>query len=202
VTLSMRKTILTLTTSIALLACASSAYASGRAVINDCSDDEVLSKTYTQKDYHDALAELPTDADQYGNCRDIIARAQEAAAAKGASKSKAKSSGSGATATGTGSGPGGGTSGGATTAATTPPPSADPLATATPQDRAAIAEAATDGRTAGDDVVRAADVGRAPGTDQVADLPAPIVALLALLAAGAIAFAVVRIRGLARTRRA
>ena len=60
--------------------------APGKTVINDCTDDEVLSKTYTQKEYRDALAKLPADADQYGNCRDIIARAQEAAATKGGSK--------------------------------------------------------------------------------------------------------------------
>jgi hypothetical protein len=53
-----------------------SAPASGRAVIRDCTDDGQLSKGYTQKEYRDALAHLPTDVDEYTDCRDVIRRAQ------------------------------------------------------------------------------------------------------------------------------
>jgi hypothetical protein len=190
---SIRKPALILLTLIALLASASSAAASGRAVINDCTDDEVLSKTYTQQDYRNALAKLPADADQYGNCRDIIARAQDAAATKGGSKSSSK--GNDATAT----------AGGGTGSGGSPPPSSKPaseqLAAASPEDRAAASAAANDG---GIPVTgpTAAEIGREPGTDQVADLPAPVLALLAFLLVGALGLGAVRIRSLVRARRA
>src|SRR3990170_190262 len=66
---------------LALAATAPSALASGLDVIRDCTDDEVMSKTYTQKEYRAALRELAGDSDQYGNCRSVIQRAQAAAAA-------------------------------------------------------------------------------------------------------------------------
>jgi hypothetical protein len=193
---SIRKLPVALVVLLVLCASGASAAASGRAVLNDCTDDEVLSKTYTQQDYRDALKALPGVADQYGNCRDIIARAQDAAARKGDSKSSSKSdsSGSAGTTAGGGSGTGG-----------TPPPSSKPaseqLAAATPEDRAAASDAARDG---GIPVTgpTAADVGRAPGTDQVADLPAPVLALLAFLLVGALGLGAVRIRSLVRARRA
>ncbi len=84
----MRAPAIALTAVLLVLAGGGAALASGTDVIRDCTDDEVLAKAYTQKEYRDALARLPADADQYGNCRDIIARAQEAAATKGAAKTK------------------------------------------------------------------------------------------------------------------
>jgi hypothetical protein len=187
----MRKTLITLA---ALLAFAGSAEASGRDVIDDCTDDEVLTKTYTQKEYRDALATLPADADQYGNCRDIIARAQDSAATKGGSK-RGSSQDTGATAAPAG----GGTPGGGPSVA----PAKEQLAAASPEDRAAVAEAASDPSAdiAGADPVLAERVGTAPGSS-VADLPAPILILLALLVAGALALGAVRPRSLVDTRRA
>src|ERR1700710_1110179 len=85
----LRRPLLILTTTLALLASATgAASASGLDVIRDCTDDEVMSKTYTQKEYRDALRQFAADGDQYGNCRDVIRRAQAAAAA-----AKPKSSG-------------------------------------------------------------------------------------------------------------
>lgn len=52
------------------------AAASGDDVIQDCNDDRVLSKTYTQAEYKEALANLPGDVDEYSDCRDIIKRAR------------------------------------------------------------------------------------------------------------------------------
>ena len=77
----MRRLLLILATTLALLAPAASASASGLDVIRDCTDDEVMSKTYTQKEYRDALRQFAADGDQYGNCRDVIRRAQAAALA-------------------------------------------------------------------------------------------------------------------------
>jgi len=190
----MRHHAIAFATVLALLACGSSALASGRDVINDCTDDEVLSKTYTQKEYRDALAKLPADADQYGNCRDIIARAQEGTVKKGATAKKKDGSRTGTAAPG----------GGGTPGAPPPPPpdstkpASEQLALATADDRAAAAAAAKDAALP---EVSAADVGAAPD-DSSSDLPTPILVLLALLLAGALALAVVRVRGLVHTRRA
>jgi hypothetical protein len=194
----MRKLLTAAATVLALLACASPALGSGKTVLDDCSDDEVLSKTYTQQEYRDALAQLPADADQYGNCRDVIARAQDAAATKGGSKDSGTGGTSGATPGAGGSGGGGGD--GPSTA-----PAADQLAAASAEDRAAAADAARapSGAAAGaEPVVIASDVGRAPGSDAGAGLPTPLIVLLALLFVGALALAASRIQSLVNTRRA
>jgi hypothetical protein len=198
----MRKLLTAAATVLALLACASPALGSGKTVLDDCSDDEVLSKTYTQQEYRDALAQLPADADQYGNCRDVIARAQDAAATKGGSKGSGKGgSSAGATPGAGGSGGGGGGGGDGPSTA----PAADQLAAASAEDRAAAAEAARapSGAAAGaEPVVIASDVGRAPGSDAGAGLPTPLIVLLALLFVGALALAASRIQSLVNTRRA
>jgi len=181
---------LILPTLVVVLACAAAAHASGRTVINDCTDDEVLTRTYTQQEYRDALEQLPADADQYGNCRDIIARAQEAAATKGSE--------------------GGSTQGSDKAAAAGEPKSTDrppdeQLASAKPEDRAAAEEAArvapTDAVGPGSPVA-ASDVGVKPAASATSDLPTPVLVLLALLLAGALAVAAVRIRSLVHARRA
>jgi hypothetical protein len=98
------------------------AWASGDAVIKDCTDDGVIQGHYSQQDYKNALNNLPTDVDEYTNCRDVIKRAQLAATGGG--------------------GGGGGTSGGS--AVPVAPPGTDPLAGASPSERAAV-EAARNG---------------------------------------------------------
>ena len=188
----MRNRLLAPAAVLALLAGAPPAFASGTTVINDCTDDEVMARTYTQQEYRDALRDLPADADQYGNCRDIIARAQEAAARKG-SKGAAKKPQE---------------QGDASTAAA--PKSSDrsadeQLAAATPADRAAALEAAA---VAADDAVgpgspvAASAVGVKPASTAASDLPTPVLVLLALLLAGGLALAAVRIRSLVHARRA
>src|SRR5947209_12020253 len=99
------------------------AWASGTAVIRDCTDDGVIQGHYSQQDYKNDLANLPTDVDEYTNCRDVIKRAQLAAL---------------------GGRSGGGPSGGAGASNGSVPPGGDPLAGATPAERAA-AEAARSG---------------------------------------------------------
>ena len=63
----------------------SAALASGSTVVRDCTDDGKLSKRYSQSEYRDALANLPTDVDEYTDCRDVIRRAQLSAAGSGGS---------------------------------------------------------------------------------------------------------------------
>jgi hypothetical protein len=191
---------LVLLTVLAVLLPAGSALASGQDVIRDCTDDEVMSKTYTQKEYRAALKELAADADQYGNCRDIIARAQESSATKGGSQTAAKRD---ATA-----GAAAGDSGGPSRAAAQPSsqPASEQLAAAPPADRAAAHEAARKAPgvavRAGNPVAGTEGVGRAPGASRHSDLPAPVLVLLVLLLAGTLALAAVRIRSLVRARRA
>jgi hypothetical protein len=59
------------------------ARASGDDVIKDCTRNGSLTKTYSQSEYDQALAELPADVDEYGDCRQIIRDAQLAAAGGG-----------------------------------------------------------------------------------------------------------------------
>jgi hypothetical protein len=197
VTLVLHRTLLALATLLALLALAGSAHASGRTVLDDCTEDEMLKRTYTQQEYRDALAKLPADADQYGNCRDIIARAQDAAATKGGAKRGARKPG----ATGAGAvAP----AGGATPAAPSVAPAKEQLAAASPQERAAVRDAArgaSAGAAGAADPVVAERVGSAPRSS-VSDLPLPILILLAVLLAGALALGAVGVRSLVHTRRA
>jgi hypothetical protein len=66
---------------IALLACgATAAIASSGDVIRDCSEDGVLDRKYSQKDLAGALDRLPSDIDEYTDCRGVIRRAQLAGA--------------------------------------------------------------------------------------------------------------------------
>jgi len=59
-----------------LLIPATSALASGADVIRDCNDNGRLTKTYSQKEYRQALAQMPADIKQYTDCEGIIRRAQ------------------------------------------------------------------------------------------------------------------------------
>jgi hypothetical protein len=186
----MRLRLLLLTVLAGLLP-ASAALASGTDVIRDCTDDEVMSKTYTQKEYRAALKELAADADQYGNCRDVILRAQQAALAAGRKKDKPTGAG------------GSDRSGGA--GAIGSAPAAEQLSSATKRERRAVARARTErsGPVQLDNAsVNPAKVGTAPGVSQVAGLPAPLAILLALLIAGTLVLGALRIRRLVDARRA
>ena len=174
------------------------ALGSGEDVIRDCTDDEVMQKTYTQKEYRAALRELAADADQYGNCRDVILRAQQKALAAG------RGNGGGGDAGDAGAGTGGGSSGGGAGAIGSAPAD-EQLSSASERERAAVEQArATRGGpvTLDDATVDPAKVGTVPGVSQVSDLPAPLVILLALLLAGALALGGLRIRRLVDARRA
>src|SRR5919201_2764191 len=109
----MRRVFVTTIALCCLLLVPAAAHASGRAVIRDCTDDGQLSKTYSQKDYRDALANLPTDVDEYTDCRDVIRKAQLGGAAGGGGGGNG---GPGA--------PGGGSGGGGATTPNGPPQSA------------------------------------------------------------------------------
>jgi hypothetical protein len=194
----LRPPLIALLAALALLAGpATTALASGRDVLDDCTADEVMSKTYTQKEYHDALSQLAADADQYGNCRQVIGRAQLRAAAQQKNDSHAHAAAPAAGRTGGGTGGGAGAVGSA--------PARQQLADATPAERKAVDKA----RTAGgrrfevhNTRVDPSKVGTVPGVSRVSDLPTPLVAVLALLLAASLALAAARIRSLVNARRA
>jgi hypothetical protein len=190
---------------VILLVPAASAWASGRDVLRDCADDEVLSKAYTQKEYRDALSELATDSSEYSDCESVIRRAQLEQAA-GRDK---KGPGGGGTATtpGGGSSAGGGGStgsGGSTPAPTdstpTPAPAArgtDPLAALNPEERLALDEARTGGgegiHGSGPAVVPPGS-SRAPNLTGSSSLPGPVTGLLILLAGALVIVTGARVR--------
>jgi hypothetical protein len=57
---------------VLLLGLPAAARASGAAVIRDCADDGKLSKQYSQKDLQAADKNLPSDIDEYTDCRSVI----------------------------------------------------------------------------------------------------------------------------------
>jgi hypothetical protein len=57
---------------VLLLGLPAAARASGADVIRDCADDGKLDKQYTQKELRDADRNLPSDIDEYTDCRSAI----------------------------------------------------------------------------------------------------------------------------------
>jgi hypothetical protein len=149
------------------------AHADYRDLIMDaCRQDERVDGTYSQKDYREALQNLSDDQLQYTDCEAIIRAAQLAAA-------RAESGGNS---------PGGidslisGAGG-------------DPLATATPAERAAVNRAVKQAEAGGGEPVRVGGAvvdpsslgaGRAVASS-ASDLPTPLLIALAIAAIAALA---------------
>jgi hypothetical protein len=161
-----------------LLTAASPALAAGtrQKILQECQDGR-LSGDYTAKEIRDARNHIPTDIDQYSDCRDVLARALA---------SRAGGGGGGAGGAAGGGGGLGGTGGGD-----------GPLLTPeTPADSSAIAKAQTDG----DKPVEVGGTPIAPGATGFAagaprtSLPARIIAVLVLLGIAALAAAAPLVR--------
>jgi hypothetical protein len=160
-----------------------SAWASGDAVIKDCTDDGVIQGHYSQKDYSDALNNLPTDVDEYTDCRDVIKRAQLG--------------GTGGGSGGGGLGSGGGTGG--------TPAGGDPLAGATDAERAGLANAQAGGADApvriGGKLVQPGKLGFG-GLGSPTTLPSSLIAVLIALGIAAVAAGATYVRNRVIARRA
>lgn len=125
----MRRSTLAVLTTLAALATPSAALADSSDVIRDCQDGKI-DGTYSQKEFSSALRNIPTDVDEYTDCRDVIRRAQ-----LGAARGRTNDAAGGGGATGAG----------------TPPPSsaaanagksaAQILEGASPAERAAVTKA-------------------------------------------------------------
>ena len=171
---------------LVLLAFPGEASASPLQVIKDCNQDGVLNGNYSNKELRKALDNLPSDIDEYSDCRDVIGAAITGGSAKG---------GNGA-GSGNGAGGTGGTgSGGA--AAVTPEEQA-----ARAQDQADLqALTAPDSRKHTPPVEVGGEKVK-PGSNGVFDLasasnslPTPLLVALIALALLAIAGGVVVLRG-------
>src|SRR5206468_2836463 len=186
----MRRLLVTLTLTFALLP-AASALASGSAVIRDCTDDGRLEGHYTQRDLRDALSSIPSDVDEYTNCRDVIRRA----AFNGAGAAGGGSGGGGGTGGG-GKGGGGGAPGGefGGFGDSGGVPGQDPLTGASADERKAIDAARLGGagalRFSDGALVRPGALARRAGTD----VPAPLLVAVFLLALAALAAAFPTVR--------
>lgn len=179
---------------------AARAMASPTDVILDCENNGRLDHAYTQKELRGALAHLPSDIDEYTNCRDIIRGAQLAAAGGGSGGSGGSSGSSGTT--GGGSGSGGSGSGAGTTSApgdfggfSGVPANGEQGASAA--ERQALADA----RSAGGQAVPIGGAAIVPGavdrrTTAVSGsvLPTPLWIVLAIGAAGLIALGALDLR--------
>ena len=200
-TLRLRLRIATALALLLALAASGAAHASTQALFRDCGDGS-LDGHYSQKDYADALANLPADLDEYSDCRSQIQRAR-----LGGRKSS-NTNGGGSTTSGGGgggisTGPGGPTGGGTGDTGAAAPATVNPLDTATPAERASFQKAITAGDAPVEVDGRPIDPGALGGakTNGVADLPAPLLAILALLAIGGLSAAGFGTRRLVHSRR-
>jgi hypothetical protein len=74
----MKRTIVTtlIMAAVIALAATGAALASPIDVIRDCSEDGSLNHHYSQRDLSGALGQLPSDIDEYTDCRSVIRAAQ------------------------------------------------------------------------------------------------------------------------------
>jgi hypothetical protein len=185
----MRRLLTTLVTILCLAAPAAAHADSGvnKLLIDACRDEHVDGH-YTQAQYKKALDELPADADEYSACREVIERARLAALGSG-EKSGGGGGSSGNDTSGaapsTGGGGGGGTGSAGSSGAAAP---ADPLATATPAQKNAVAKAGQNAQPVdvGGKLVEPGKLGLGTLSGSGHDVPTSLVALIALLAAGAL----------------
>ena len=196
-----RLTVLLLCLLAAGLLASATASASGDDVVRDCADDGQLSKRYSSAELKQAVKSIPTDVDEYSDCRDIIRRAQLAGSSSGGGNG---ASGQGAAPGGTG-GSGGGQGGAGATGASAganPAPAAaagpggDQLAGTSPAERRRIEalRANADGAAKVAGAIVSADSGSGPA------VPTPLLVMLilgALALAGAGGYAI-RSRGFTR----
>src|SRR4051812_30519302 len=194
----MRK-LITLTFIVALTQTAS-AFASGASVIRDCTDDGRLQGHYSQRELRDALDSIPSDVDEYTNCRDIIRRAAFNGAGGGGGSSKGGGNGGAGGAAGGGGG-GGGAPGGEFGGFGPDNGNADPRAGANPDELKAL-DAAANGagavKFADGTLIKPGDVRSAAATT---DVPAPLVLAAILLALAALAAGVPSLRARVLARR-
>lgn len=157
----------------AVLVAAPAAAASPTALIRDCLQNGRVTGHYPPRDYSQALSNLPTDVQEYSDCADVIRRAQLAAASGQATPAGAAN------------------------------PRQNPLLSAAPAERTAVARARQGGSApldVGGRLVRPGVV--AVRTSSIFNnLPTPLLVAMAALLSIALAVAGWRTMNLVRARR-
>lgn len=87
-----------------MLASPDVALASPQAVIRDCAQDGKLDQHYSLSDLKNAEKKLPTDVDEYTNCRDVINQAEVSGSGSKGTKAHGAGGGGGGSSTGGGGG--------------------------------------------------------------------------------------------------
>jgi hypothetical protein len=184
---------------LAALALPALAGASGADVIADCTKHGTLTRRYSQKDYRQALANLPADIEEYGNCRNVIRGAQISRAARRGRGGAAAFRTPGSPAVATASGTGGTKAGRLPGAGGDDPTAVDPQSPSqsnptTAEENRALIDATRNGGGAVR-VGRDAIAPSATASDRYAKgLPTPLVGVLALLGVAAIVGAALAVR--------
>jgi hypothetical protein len=188
--------LLTALTILCLAAPAAAGADSGvNKLLRDACRDEHIDGTYTQAQYKEALDQLPTDSDEYTGCREVLQRGRLAALGAGkrrggggGSTGGGGSAGSSGSSGGSGSAGSSGTSGGSSSSGSSSAPKGDPLASATPKQRQALAQAGKSAKAVdvGGQLVQPSAVGLGDLSAAGRDVPTPVIALVCLLAACAL----------------
>jgi hypothetical protein len=160
-------------------------------ILRECQNGS-LTGDFTAKEIRDARDHIPTDIDQYSDCRDVLSRALAGLTGGSGSSGGSNGSGGGGGAGGLGGGGGGGTGGGGVGGGG----SGGLLTPSTPADHKAIADAATHGGVP----VQVGGAPIEPGATGLAanaarnTVPTTLIVVLALLALAAVAGAAPYIR--------
>ena len=186
VTRAMRRSLFVIV-AVLLLAPATALADNHKQLYRDCQDGHIDGK-YTQREYQEALANIPADVDEYTDCRDVIHRAQlQAAGGHGGGSA----SGGGGGATGGGGSGSAGSGGGGSSGSTSGGTRVDPLANATPAEREALANAGVTGgkpvKIAGQTITPGA-LGFRNLRSGDNNLPTPLLVLLILLGVAALGY--------------
>lgn len=158
-------------------------------LLRDACSDEHIDGTYTQAQYTKALNALAADSDEYTACRDVLQRGRLAALGAG-KRRPANNGGGGAPAGGGGTGGGSGSAGHGSsgTPSAAPASNPDPLASATPEQRKALAQVgkSTKPVDVGGQLVQPGALGLGQLSSSGRDVPTPLVLIIGLLAATAL----------------
>lgn len=179
-----------LLTALAIACLAAPAAANADSAVNklltDACKDEHIDGHYTQAQYKKALEQLPTDADEYTACRDVLQRGR--LAALGSGKKNNTSSSNNGNAGGGGGGTTGGGGGSTGSSGSSGAPAADPVASATPAQKKALAQAGQNAKAVnvGGKLVQPGELGLGAISGSGHSVPTPLAALMVLLAAGAL----------------
>lgn len=174
------------------------AHASGSAVIRDCEQNGQLTRHYSQGDLNSALHSMPADLKEYSNCEEAVQQAQAAGASTPRSSHNSPT-GTDTTATGSGGGAsGGGTPGGGSSSGTGSTAAPRAHAARHPSPAAAKADTtvlnrARHGKPLGGAAL-ATTRANPTSSDSGGSIPTPLLVMLILLGAGALASLVVAVR--------